>query len=111
MDLTPRQRERLISYCMWREKSPTRKDLLKRIIPGLVGYTVLVISASLGILFGVLMNQVTVAIMSVLLLGFFAGLACATITHVMLTLEMWPLVEEITDWDRVEELKRHLPVA
>jgi hypothetical protein len=109
MNLTARQRDRLVSYCMWHEKAPTRADLLRRIMPGLLAYGLLIVIAATGIVFGLLIGEAVITTLSVLLLGYFAGLASATTAHVLVSIEMWPLVEEITNWDRVSELKRDHP--
>ena len=44
--------------------------------------------------------------LALVMLGLFVGMATAAIAHVRMTLHQWPLVEHVTDWNRVEELKR-----
>lgn len=102
MKLTPQQRTRLISYWMFHQKPPTRLDLIKRIAPQ-IGMFALLCALAVS---GTFVDDPITSGFALVMLGFFVGGATASIVLVMTTFHMWPMVEHITDWERVEDLKR-----
>ncbi len=102
MKLTPEQRIRLKTYCMFRRKPPTRFDQLKLIAPQMAMFALLCTIAAVC----TFVDNPFSSGVALVMLGFFVGSAAASVTLVMMNFHMWPLLEHITDWKRVEELKR-----
>ncbi len=92
---------------MFHQKPPTRVDQLKRIAPQIAMFTVLCVFAAAA----TLVNDPVISRLGLVSLGLFLGMAVSSISLVMMTWHLWPVVEHITDWKRVEELKRQDELA
>jgi hypothetical protein len=108
MRLTPYQHDRLITYWMWRHKQPSRWDALNRVMPQLIASSFVIVSAGVLGLYGWLTDEPFIAGVALLVFGFSSGSLWASIAYVMVTVDVWPLIEKITDWDKVAELRRGL---
>jgi hypothetical protein len=87
---------------MFHRRPPAGTDAFKRISPQLGMFALLCAVAAAG----ALVKDPLISRLALVLLGVFLGMATAAIVHVRMTLHQWPLIEYITDWNRVEELKR-----
>jgi hypothetical protein len=87
---------------MFHRKPPTGADQTKRVAPQFGKLALLcAISAACAFIDDPILSR-----LALVMLGVFVGMATAAILYVRMALHQWPLIEHITDWNRVEELKR-----
>ena len=102
MKLTKPQRQRLETYWLFHQRPPRRADQIKRIAPQM---------AMLGLLAAAAMAMAfltggAASIIWFVLFGYIAGMATAAFAVVYTKFSLWPMIEAITDWERVEDLRR-----
>lgn len=108
MQLTPLQRRALATYHWYHTHRPTTQATLVALLwqasgifwLSVVGMAILVLLASRG---GALQ------IWAVLLIGVAVGLLARTAIYYVQTIRLWPMLEQIIDWQAVEQLLEQPP--
>ena len=102
MSLNKQQRQRLETYRLFHQRPPRPVDLLKRVAPQLVAFLLLALFS----LVAAVVQTGFFATFWFIFFGAVLGATAAVLVHLFVSLRVWPLIEQITDWNHVDELHR-----